>query len=110
MEKLLIRSQNFLHFIDQNEIMYCKSDDSYTIVWLNDRHFLVSQSLSKFSRELDEKLFIRVSQSYLINRRLVNTIDKKNRMIELVDNSHIPFTITLKELLLLLIPNDMPSV
>lgn len=107
--KLLIRSQNYLHFIDQSDIVYCRSDDSYTVVYVNNRSHTVSQSLAKFSKELDEAVFVRVSQSYMINRKCVKAIDKKNKTIELVDNVFIPFTITLKELLLLLLPDDVSA-
>jgi DNA-binding LytR/AlgR family response regulator len=97
----MIPQQNVIHVIDQLQIIFCQSDDCYTWVHLKDgqRHLIV-KSLIKFSKELNPTLFIRVNQSYLINKSYIKIIDKKKKCLVLLNDHIIPFTLTLKELLL----------
>jgi DNA-binding LytR/AlgR family response regulator len=107
-EKLIIPSQDHLHLIDSDQIMYCKSDNSYTHININgEKEIVVAKSLARFSRELDPKWFIRVNQSFLINIRFIKLINKKKRFIELVNQQQIPFTVRIKELIELLSPKDV---
>ena len=100
MPKLVIHSQDHLHFIDQDEIIYCKSDNCYTDIYLADgKNLLISKSLLKFSAELESGKFVRVSQSYLVNIKYIKSVDKKKKQIRLIDESSIPYTTTIRELL-----------
>ncbi len=101
MQKLIIHSQDHLRFIDEEEIIFCKSDNCYTYIYLSTaEELLISKSLSKFSKELSEGKFIRVSQSYLVNIRYIRSIDKKKKLMHLTNQSEIHFTSSLKDLLL----------
>ncbi|MXV14074.1 LytR/AlgR family response regulator transcription factor [Hufsiella ginkgonis] len=100
MTKIVIHSQDHLHIINTDDIIFCQSDNGYTDINLAEGEKLtISRSLSRFSDELDESKFIRASQSYLINIDYVKSIDKKKRIIRLFDGAKIPFTGTIKELL-----------
>lgn len=101
--KVIISSQEHLYFINEEEIVLCKSDNCYTYVYLEDkRELLVSKSLAKFSKGLNPKKFIRVNQSYLINIDFIKSIDRKNKNVEMVNERRLPFTIKIKELLSLI--------
>lgn len=100
MKKVIISSQNRIYFIDQQNIVMCKSDSCYTIIYLTDlKEIMVCKSLSKFIQELDNIKFVRVSQSYAINKDCILSIDKKKKCLELVNEIIIPFTVTIKILL-----------
>jgi DNA-binding LytR/AlgR family response regulator len=102
-KKLIVHSQNHLRFIAHDDIIVCKSDNSYTSIYLtNGEELVMCKSLTQLLKELDPLYFIRVSQSYLININFIKAIDKKKKQIELINNQHIPFTTTLKRLLRLL--------
>ena len=89
-----------MRFISQADIMLCKSDNSYTSIFLsNGDELVICKSLTKLAKEIDPELFIRVSQSYLINKNYISAIDKKKRSIELINKCQIQFTTTIKELL-----------
>lgn len=102
----MVSSHESLRFVPYSDIVYCKSDNCYTSIFLsNGEELLVCKSLKKISQELDVLLFVRVNQSYLINRDCIKLIDKKNKLIELVNSQRIPFTVTISELLSLISAN-----
>jgi DNA-binding LytR/AlgR family response regulator len=103
MKKLIVSTINQFRIIAQSNILLCKSDDSYTKIFLiNGEEILICKSLAKVSSQLDSLNFIRVNQSYLINKDFIECVDKKNKYIELIDKRQIPFTITIRELLLII--------
>lgn len=100
MTKILIHSQDHLFLVNIDEITHCQSDNCYTQVRLYDnKQFIVSKSLTKFAQTLNPVNFIRVHQSFLINRNFIRSIDKKKRIILLVNDLVIPFSITIKDLI-----------
>jgi len=108
-EKIIIPQQNVIYLVNISEIIFCQSDDCYTRVYVvgGQRHLIV-KSLTKFAKELNSPIFIRVNQSYLVNKCYIKCIDKKNKCIGLLNDQNIPFTVTLKELLNLIgqMPHD----
>jgi DNA-binding LytR/AlgR family response regulator len=99
--KIILSQQNIIHFVDPSEIIFCQSDNCYTSLYLTngERHVIV-KSLTKFLLELNSDSFIRVNQSYLINKNHIRRIDKKKKSIDLINNYSIPFTVSLKNLML----------
>lgn len=103
LNKLIIQQVDVIHIIDPSNIIFCQASNCYTNIYLlgGERHMIV-KSLLKFSKELCPVNFIRVNQSFLINRGYIKTIDKKKKNISLLNNQIVPFTLTLKELLYLI--------
>jgi len=107
--KIMLTQQNLILFIELDQIVYCQADNCYTNIYLSDgKRIMVVQSLSKFSRQISSSQFIRVNQSFLINTTFLLSINKKEKYIELVTNTIIPYTIRLKALLTLI--NTQQSV
>ncbi|MGY3211526.1 LytTR family transcriptional regulator DNA-binding domain-containing protein [Mucilaginibacter sp. HD30] len=102
--KLLIPQSDYLYLIDFHKIIFCKSENCYTTVYTVDgNNLLLVRSLAKVARDdLHAMNFIRVNQSYLINKDHIQAIDKKRKFINMSKDYSIPFTITLKELMELL--------
>jgi len=101
MKKLMFSSQESLRMISSLDIIYCKSDNCYTSVFLRSGEELIAcKSLKRIAQELGTLTFIRVNQSYLINKDFIKSINKKSKIVELLNNQCIPFTVTLKDLLM----------
>ena len=101
--QILINSQNHLHLVDQKDIVFCQSDNCYTYInLLNGAPLTVSKPLSKFFINLNTENFIRVHQSFVINRSFIKSVDKRNKHIIMINDTQIQFSITLKELINLL--------
>lgn len=102
LEKIMLSRQEMISFVNPEEIIYCQSDNCYTNVHLlGGKRILFVKSLTKLHKELPAE-FIRVNQSFVVNKKHIDCIDKKKRVIILEGNKEVPFTITLKELLSLL--------
>ena len=97
--KIMIYQQERIILINPEEIVFCKSNNCYTEICLYDgKRVLAVISLTKFHKELTSINFIRINQSYIINKQYIQSIIKKKRSIELENNIIVPFTISLKEL------------
>ncbi|MGB1232276.1 MAG: LytR/AlgR family response regulator transcription factor [Winogradskyella sp.] len=72
--KITIPQHDGFEVIDTADIMYCKADDNYTEIHLNNnKKKLVSKTLKYIEKSLKDANFARVHKSYLVN---VNEIVK----------------------------------
>jgi len=66
--KITIPQQNGFDVLETSNILYCKADDNYTEIYLqNKKKKLVSKTLKYFEDALKESGFARVHKSYLVN-------------------------------------------
>ena len=72
--KITIPQQDGFEIIETKNIMFCKADDNYTEIYLNNnKKKLVSKTLKYFDDALNQSGFARIHKSYLVN---VNEITK----------------------------------
>ena len=72
--KITIPQQDGFEVLETADIMYCKADDNYTEIYLNNnKKKLVSKTLKYFEEALSNSSFARVHKSYLVN---VNEVTK----------------------------------
>ncbi len=72
--KITIPQQDGFEVLETKHILFCKADDNYTEIYLNDhRKKLVSKTLKYFEDILKDSSFARIHKSYLVN---VNEITK----------------------------------
>ncbi len=66
--KITIPQQDGFEVINTSDILYCKADDNYTEIYLNNnKKKLVSKTLKYFEDALTSTSFARVHKSYLVN-------------------------------------------
>lgn len=65
--KITIPQQNGFEVLEVKDILYCKADDNYTQIFINDKKKLVSKTLKFFESTLSDNGFARVHKSYLVN-------------------------------------------
>ncbi|AXG69536.1 sensory transduction protein LytR [Kordia sp. SMS9] len=65
--KITIPQQDGFEVLNVSEIVYCKADDNYTEIYINDSRIVVSKTLKYFEEALREYPFARVHKSYLVN-------------------------------------------
>ncbi len=67
-DKITIPTQQGFEVLEMKDIMYCKADDNYTELFLeNNQKKLVSKTLKYFQDILAESGFARIHKSYLVN-------------------------------------------
>jgi len=86
-KKIILRTSDAIHLVEVSDIVYCKSDNSYTSFYLKDqKEILVSKSIKEFADLLEEYRFFRPHQSFLVNLNCVNKIDKTDGGFIILNN------------------------
>ncbi|MCF8362748.1 MAG: LytTR family transcriptional regulator DNA-binding domain-containing protein [Prolixibacteraceae bacterium] len=68
---------NTIHLIYIKNILYCKSNNSYTTFYIaNQKPIVVSRNIKEFEKELIPYNFFRTHQSYLVNLEHIRRIEK----------------------------------
>jgi len=71
--KITLPQQDGFQVLNVADILYCKADDNYTEIYLENKKILVSKTLKYFEEALANFSFARIHKSYLVN---VNEITK----------------------------------
>ena len=65
--KLTLPQQDGFQVLNVSDILYCKADDNYTEIYLENKKILVSTTLKYFEDALSSFPFARIHKSYLVN-------------------------------------------
>jgi two-component system LytT family response regulator len=71
--KITLPQQDGFQVLDVADIYFCKADDNYTEIYLENKKILISKTLKYFEEALSEFPFARIHKSYLVN---VNEVRK----------------------------------
>jgi two-component system LytT family response regulator len=98
-QKFLIPHRDYIHVVDYSAILFFKSDNCYTHVFLSSgAEYVLVKSLSKLEKELNSPRFIRISQSFLVNCHCITSINKKTKTVMIGQEHALPFTVSIKTL------------
>lgn len=100
-KKIVLRTSEALHVVAIHDILYCKSDNSYTTFFIQDgEKIMVSKSMKEYADLLSEYRFIRPHQSYLVNIDAISKIDKSDGGFVIMKNGkEIPISSRRKQLI-----------
>lgn len=65
--KITLPQQDGFQVLNVADILYCKADDNYTEIYLENQRLLVSKTLKYFEDALSDFAFARIHKSYLVN-------------------------------------------
>ncbi len=65
--KITLPQQDGFQVLNVKDILYCKADDNYTEIYLEDKKILVSKTLKYFEGALAAFAFARIHKSFLVN-------------------------------------------
>lgn len=65
--KITLPQQDGFQILNVKDILYCKADDNYTEIYLENKKILVSKTLKYFEDALSDFAFARIHKSYLVN-------------------------------------------
>ncbi|NJB36201.1 LytR/AlgR family response regulator transcription factor [Croceivirga sp. JEA036] len=65
--KITIPQQDGFQVIEVSDIYFCKADDNYTEIYLEERKIVVSKTLKYFEEALSEFPFVRIHKSFLVH-------------------------------------------
>lgn len=102
-DKFIIKTNEGIHIIHYDEIIYCKSEGAYTYFYLLDgRIIIASKSIKEYEDLLSEEQFVRCHQSYIANLKQAIKIDREDNLV-LRDGTLIPIATRRKDMVLQLI-------
>jgi two-component system LytT family response regulator len=78
-KKIALAEANEIHYVLIDDIIFCKSDNSYTTFYLTgNKNITVSKPISEYENILEPYGFIRTHQSYLINKNRIVSFKKED--------------------------------
>lgn len=88
-KKIALAEANEIHYVLIDDIIFCKSDNSYTTFHLTgNKKITVSKSISEYENILEPYSFIRTHQSYLINKNRIVSFRKEDGGYLLMEGNH----------------------
>lgn len=91
--KVILNTDQELHLIDPDEIIYCQSEGSYSwVIAESGNKILVSKNLKHLEQILPEQQFYRIHHSYLVNVRRINLLDKSHSSVILDSGVSLPLS------------------
>jgi two-component system LytT family response regulator len=100
--KITIPQQDGFEVLNTSDIMYCKADDNYTEIHLNNnKKKVVSKTLKYIEESLNDANFARVHKSYLVNiNEVVKYVKGKGGCVVLSNGKEIMVSASKKAILL----------
>lgn len=91
-DKIVLRDQQQIRIVAVQDIVYCRSEDNYTIFHMLDgSEIMISKTLKEYEDLLKGRHFFRTHRSHLINLNLLKVYDKREGgSILMSDGSSIP--------------------
>lgn len=107
--RIILHTNDCIHFIDIAEILYCKSNNSNTTFYTaGSEPVVVSKNIKECESFLADWGFIRPHQSYLVNLSHLRRIDKNNGFqLILSGDVHIPTSTRRKKELIQILQNKL---
>ncbi len=101
-DKIVLNTAEEMRVVDVSEIIRCESMGNYTQFFFKDNtKMLVTRTLKDFDQMLEDKNFLRVHQSHLVNLGFVNSYIKTEGGYLLLNNkSRIPVSVRKKSTVL----------
>lgn len=85
--KIILPTLEEYSFVNISDIVYCESDNTYTLFYLtNGKRPVISKNLKEYEELLTPHNFFRIHRSYLINVSHIQKIDKRNGYSVLLSN------------------------
>lgn len=75
---ILVKSEGYMHKIDQSSIKYLKAFDNYCYIHTTDKKILVPHTLKKTFELLHPDNFIKTHRSYIVNKEHILGIQQSN--------------------------------
>ncbi len=106
--KISLHTSEEVRWVAQEDILRLQSDGNYTKIYFKDQSkLIVAKTLKEYERTLDQKIFIRVHQSHIINIDYVKSfIKSEGGYILMTNNDQIPISVRRRSQVLQILENQ----
>lgn len=77
---ILIKSEGYVHKIEQNRILYLQAFDNYCYIYTLDKKLLVPHTLKKTVARLKPDMFVKTHRSYVVNKNQIQGL-QQNKVV-----------------------------
>lgn len=99
--RIKLNSGSDIFFVEPADLLYLKSEGNYTSVFINDQKtLLVSKQINQLHQQLDNAIFIRTHNQYVINLNRIKLYSKSQSEIIMDNGDKIPVSRSRKDDLL----------
>jgi len=91
--RILLRDRARVYIIPVEDILYFEAQDDYVAIYTQDKTYLKKETLSHLEKLLDDRLYIRIHRSYILNINYLNKIEpytKDSRIAILKNGKTLP--------------------
>jgi len=76
LNRVVVKSGRKIQVIPVESIHYIESQDDFVMIYCNEGHFMKQKTMKFFEQHLDEKQFVRIHRSYLLNLMHISEIQQ----------------------------------
>lgn len=107
-KKIVLKESDNIHFVQINEIIFCKADGNYThFELLNGDKIMVSKPIGEYEAMLDTYDFVKAHHSFLVNLKHVRTFNKSDGgVLIMINGTQVPVSLRKKERIMQLLVNE----
>ena len=91
--RILLRDRARVYIIPVEDILYFEAQDDYVAICTQDKTYLKKETLSHLEKLLDDRVYIRIHRSYILNINYLNKIEpysKDSRIAILKNGKTLP--------------------
>ncbi|NLU38637.1 MAG: response regulator transcription factor [Bacteroidales bacterium] len=105
--RIVLKTTESISIVEITDIVYCRSDNTYTTFYLNNKDkILISRPMKEYEEILADYGFFRPHQSFLVNLQYISRLDKSDGgFLVLKDKTEIPVSIRRKSKLVQVLEN-----
>lgn len=90
-QRIAFPTKTGFEVIQVNDIIFCKSDGSYTSIQTREQQYYTSKSFKEICELLEfEKKFLKVHRSYLVNSEYVKNFKSEDFILQMISGDEIP--------------------
>ena len=91
--RLRICTRDKILWLFHDEIQHLQSESNYTYIYYNGGKILSAKTMKRYADQImDTGNFIRPHHSFIVNKRYIKCIDKKDKSITLFNDTSIPIS------------------
>jgi len=100
-EKLVLKDKQSMYVVQISDIIRLEAENAYTTFFLkNLQQIVVSKNMKEYQDLLEDKGFVRIHQSHLINSECILKYDRINLELSLLGGAKVPVAHRKKDMLI----------
>jgi len=76
LNRIVVKSGRKIQVIPVDSIHYIESQDDFVMIYCNEGHYMKQKTMKFFEQHLDEKQYVRIHRSYLLNISVISEIQQ----------------------------------